>query len=254
MMGNNQIIQSRLFLQYDNIVHGISTKPGSNAPPPYFNNLSFHVGDDKENVKSNRDMFFGALEIDQSNLAIPGQIHSENVKIINNPGFYPETDALITQSENVFLIISTADCHSILINDPAKKIIAAVHSGWRGTQKKILTKTLNIMTDEMGCAKEDMLFFIGPGISSNNFEVGSEVSELFESRFVHSKNGKYFVDLKAHILGQLQGCGIQPGSIDTYPLCTYNEKDLLHSYRRDKEKSGRMFSVIGMKGQPGAAG
>jgi copper oxidase (laccase) domain-containing protein len=70
---------------------------------------------------------------------------------------------------------------------------------------------------------------------------------LFESKFVYRKNGKFFVDLKAHIRNQLQESGIQSRRIDTYPLCTYNEKDLLHSYRRDKEKSGRMFSVIGMR-------
>lgn len=243
----NNIIKSELLSQFPDLIHGISTKLGGNEQPPYYNNLSYYVGDDKEQVKMNRDTFFRSLGIDQQNLAIPQQIHSGNVRIINQPGFYRDTDALITQSKNIFLIISTADCYSILINDPITVTIAAVHSGWRGTEKKILTRTLNIMLTELKCKAEDLYIFVGPGISKSHFEVGREVAEMFDRKFVSKANEKIYVDLKSHINEQLYNFKFNPSNVEIFPFCTFEEKDYLHSYRRDREKSGRMFSVIGMK-------
>lgn len=242
----NQIIKSTLLSQFPNIIHGISTKIGGNEQPPFYNNLSYYVRDNKEQVKKNRDIFFERLGIDQQNLAIPQQIHSDNVKIIDKPGYYRDTDALITQNKNIFLIISTADCYSIFIHDPITETVAAVHSGWRGTQKKILTKTLNIMLNDLKCRTDDMYIFVGPGISKSYFEVGKEVAEMFNKKFVSEIDGKIYVDLKAHINEQLHNFKFKTGNIEIFPSCTFEEQDYLHSYRRDREKSGRMFSVIGM--------
>jgi YfiH family protein len=243
----DQIIKSELLSQFPDIVHGISTKLSGYEQPPYYNNLSYYVGDDKEQVKNNRDIFFGRLGIDQQKLAIPQQIHSDNVRIIDQPGYYRDTDALITQNKNIFLIISTADCYSILIHDPETEIIAAVHSGWRGTQKNILTKTINIMLNDLKCRADNMYIFVGPGISKSHFEVGKEVAEMFDKKFVSEIDCKICVDLKAHINKQLNNFKFKSGKIEIFPFCTFEENDYLHSYRRDKERSGRMFSVIGMK-------
>lgn len=242
----NQIIKSELLSQFPDLIHGISTKIRGNEQPPFYNNLSYYVGDNKEQVKKNRDIFFGRLGIDQQNLAIPQQIHSDNVRIIDKLGYYRDTDALITQNKNIFLIISTADCYSILIHDPVTETIAAVHSGWRGTQKKILTKTINIMFHDLKCRADDLYIFVGPGISKSHFEVGREVAEMFDNKFVLAIQGKIYVDLKAHINEQLHNFRFKPSNIEIFPYCSFEEKDYLHSFRRDREKSGRMFSVIGM--------
>lgn len=240
------IIISKLFTDFPEVAHGISTKLGGNHQPPFYNNMSFKVGDSELNVNSNREMFFGSLGIDQKLLAIPQQVHSDRIQIVNKAGFYPETDGLITPSKDLYLIISTADCYSVLIYDPVKKITAAVHSGWRGTQKKIVTKAIEMMNKEFACEPEEMIVFVGPGISRDNFEVGREVAEMFSDEFVYRRNGSIYVDLREHILNQLNYFGISKTGF--YPGCTYNEKDYLHSFRRDREKSGRMFSVIGMRG------
>ncbi len=208
--------------------------------------MSFKVGDSEQNVKANRDKFFGTLGIDQNLLAIPRQVHSDKIMIADKPGFYPDTDGLITALPDLYLIVSTADCYSVLIYDPAKKIIAAVHSGWRGTQKKIVTKAIEMMKQEFGCKAEDLSVFVGPGISFDNFEIGKEVAEMFEEKFICAKNGKYYADLKDHIIDQLKTHGVRKTEI--FPNCTFDEKNYLHSYRRDRDKSGRMYSVIGMKG------
>jgi YfiH family protein len=241
------IIRSEILSRFPEITHGTSTKLGGNPSPPYYNNMSYKVGDDKESVKNNRDKFFRALGIDQMMLAIPQQIHSDEIGIINKPGYYAGRDGLITSNKNVFPIISTADCYNVMMYDSANKVIANIHSGWRGTQKKIVTKAANLMKKEFGTEGKNLYVFVGPGISRENFEVGEEVSKLFEEKYVLRKDGKYFVDLKADISDQLSSAGILNSHLEIYPHCSFNMKDYLHSYRRDRKKSGRMYSVIGMK-------
>jgi hypothetical protein len=246
MHEENIIIKSNLLSQFPGITHGISTKSGGFDKPPFFNNLSYVVGDDKNNVKSNREKFFGSLNIDMNNLAIPKQIHSSNIRIINESGSYPETDALITNSKNIFLVISVADCYPVLIYDRKNQIVSAVHSGWRGTQKRILTHAIKKMYDDFKSVPADLFVFIGPGISNEYFEVGEEVASQFDDKYCEGRNGKYFINLRANIIDQLDNMQIPANNIDIHPMCTYKEKDYLHSYRRDKDKSGRMFAVIGI--------
>ncbi len=170
--------------------------------------MSFKVGDEEQTVKNNRNKFFSSLGIDQNMLAIPQQIHSDKILVIDKPGYYKDTDGLITVTPDIYLIISTADCYSVLIYDKVNRAIGNIHSGWRGTQKKIVTKAVELMIKEVGSKTENLSVFIGPGISRNNFEVGSEVAEMFEKKFTETRNGKYFVDLKSHIIDQLNTLGI----------------------------------------------
>lgn len=245
MQENDSIIRSKLLSVFPELSHGISTKQGGNSP--FYNNMSFKVGDEEQAVKNNRNKFFGSLGIDQKMLAIPQQVHSDNIWVINKPGFYKNTDGLITVTPDIYLIISTADCHSVLIYDNVNRAIGNIHSGWRGTQKKIVAKAVELMINELGSKPENLSVFIGPGISRNNFEVGSEVAEMFDSKFIETRNRKYFVDLKSHIIDQLNTLGIANNQIEAYPYCTFMMRDYLHSFRRDRGKSGRMFSVIGMR-------
>jgi len=246
-MQNDVIIRSEILSRFTEITHGISTKLGGNPSPPYYNNMSFKVGDDEENVKGNRNKFFGALRIDQKLLAIPQQVHSDQIMIIDKPGYYEGSDGLITSGKNVYLIISTADCYSVMMYDSANKVIANIHSGWRGTQKGIVTKAVDKMKSEFGTKNDDLFVFIGPGISTENFEVGKDVAKLFEERYTERKNGKYFVDLKADISDRFNALGIDGSHLEIYPRCSFNMKNYLHSYRRDRNNSGRMYSVIGIK-------
>lgn len=243
------IIYSKLLLSFPEIIHGMSTIRGGCEQPPFYNNLSYWVGDDKQTVKQNRDNFFSSLNIDQEKLAIPQQVHSANVGIVEEPGYYRDFDALITNKEDVYLIISTADCYPVLVYDKTNRIISAIHSGWRGTEKKILTNAVKMMYDKFGSTAENLVVFIGPGISRDKFEVGKEVTVLFDKKYVNSTGDKFYIDLKSNLLDQLIALGIQNNNIEFSGLCTYCEEGYLHSYRRDREKSGRMFSVIGMKNE-----
>jgi polyphenol oxidase len=241
------IINPSIFSTNKNLICGLSTKLGGNPNPPFYNNLSFWVNDDKETVQKNRDIFFDNLGINQSLLAIPQQTHSDTVQIVTKPGYYRNTDGLITKEKNLFLIISTADCFPVLIYDRSKQVVAAIHSGWRGTQKEIIKKALNLMINELECKPENLFVFIGPGICAEHFEVGKEVAEMFKAEYVIKNSEKYYVKLKDIILQQIKSFYIPDENIESSTDCTYHNDALLHSYRRDKENSGRMFSVIGMK-------
>jgi YfiH family protein len=241
------VLKSKLLSQYPNVVQGMSTILGGSEDAPFYNNLSFWVGDSEHNVKQNRNKFFESLGIDQKHLAIPQQVHSADVKIVEVPGYYRTFDGLITNKKNVFLIISTADCFPVMIYDKSKQVIAGIHSGWRGTQKAIVPNGIEMMIKEFNSNLEDMLVYIGPGISRDKFEVGEDVANLFEIKYRAETNGKFFVDIKQVILDQLKDKGIPEENIEASELCSYCSSGYLHSYRRDRDKSGRMFCVIGMR-------
>jgi len=244
-----EIIRSKSLSKHRQLIHGVSTKAGGN--PPFFNNLSRHVGDEELIVKQNRDKFFGELGIDQTRLVHANQVHSNNVKIVSRPGLIKETDGLITDKKNLFLIISVADCLPVMIYDRKNNLAANIHAGWRGTQKKIVSRAMEILISECNSKPEDLEIFLGPCISQKNFEVGSEVAESFGDKFVSLKSGKYFVDIAGDNISQLKSFGLKDGQIEVNELCTYDSPDLLHSYRRDKKQSGRMFAVIGIRSNRG---
>lgn len=247
------IIKSEIFSQYPEILHGISTKGDGAAP--FYNNMSRFVGDELELVMKNRTEFYIALGISDlslENFAHANQIHSGDVTLViqggQNP--YPKTDALITNKQGVYLVISVADCLPVMLYDPKNKAIGNIHSGWRGTAQHIVTNTINKMKSEFGTDTQSLIAFIGPGISCENFEVGGEVAEVFDEKYIKphpTAAEKFLIDLKAIVKDELLASGIKETNIDLCKYCTFTETDMLHSYRRDKEKSGRMFSVIGLR-------
>jgi YfiH family protein len=241
-----KIIIPGIFRRFDNIVAGVSTKDGGVSPAPFFMNLSYKVGDVTENVNKNREIFFKALGIPLKRVTYQKQIHSSNSNYVSTPSFFKDSDALYTDLKNNFLAVSIADCIPVLLYEPGKKIISAVHSGWKGTCNKILTKNINLLIEKFNLDTKNLCAYIGPGISQKNFEVGKEVADLFSDSVKICRDGKYFIDLKKDNFMQLISLGVKEENIEVSPYCTYEESDLLHSYRRDGDKSGRMLCVIGM--------
>jgi len=242
-----KIIRPGVFKNFPEIIVGISTKAGGVSPAPYFMNLSYKVGDAAENVKANRNLFFDALGIPADRVSYQKQTHSTISKYISSPIFSDDSDALYTNVKNNYLAVSIADCIPILLYEPEKKIISAVHSGWKGTCNKILTKNIMILKKEFNIDENFLYAYIGPGISQKNFQVGNDVAELFDEGVKIFKDEKYYVDLKKDNFLQLISSGVKENNIEVSDLCTFENSDLLHSYRRDKDKSGRMLAIIGMK-------
>ena len=242
-----QIIKSRLFEKFPEIVFGISTKIGTVNNSPFHFNLSLTVGDDPEIVKSNREAFFNELGLTTAQIAIQKQVHSEVIALIDAPGPAGESDGMITDKFNLGLAVSTADCVPIFIYDKNKKVICGIHSGWRGTQKQILKKSLNLLSERFNSNPQDLYIFVGPSISQKNYEVGEEVASQFNRKYSMMINGKLSLDVVQANLDFIYDFGIPESQIEVSNLCSFNENELLHSFRRDGKISGRSLGVIAMR-------
>lgn len=242
------ILKPYIFNRYPEIIFGFSTKIGGNRNSTFDFNLSYSVGDDNSIVDYNRQLFLNALGLSTNTVGFQRQIHSDIIKTIDCAGDNGESDALITDKKNLGLAIIFADCTPIFIFDFKKKVIAAVHSGWRGTEQKILFKTLIKLQKDFASNPEDMVVYIGPSISAPNYEVGNEVAEKFDENYVLKKDGKLFLDVSGINYKILLDYGIPQNQIQKSELCTYEFKTLFHSYRRDGNKSGRSLGIIAIKG------
>ncbi|HRE40051.1 MAG TPA: peptidoglycan editing factor PgeF [Ignavibacteria bacterium] len=243
-----QIIQPEIFKKYENLNFGFSTIKGGISDPPYFLNLGLNTSDKNENIEQNRKLFFSYLNIPIDRINFQKQVHSDIVKYVESPGFSGECDAVWTDKKDIYLTISVADCVSVFLFEPVLNIIAGIHSGWKGTSLNIVGKTIDSIKTKYRNKILNFEVYIPPCISQKNFEVDKDVAELFNPEFVlfdEIKN-KFLIDLKKNVISQIKSSGINILNLESSDLCTFENIDLLHSYRRDREKSGRMFGVIGI--------
>jgi YfiH family protein len=241
------ILKPYIFQSFPEIIFGFSTKISTKAKSPYYFNLSYSVGDDKTIVDKNRKHFFEELGLSVEKVSFPRQTHSDIIRVVERGGDNGESDALITNKKNLGIAIIVADCSPIFIYDKKNKVIAAVHSGWRGTEKRILYRTMENLKSKFASVPENLIIYIGPSISQANYEVGTEVAEKFDSRYVNRVNGKLYLDVSGINYQMLLDFGVPINQIQKSELCTYEFNSLLHSYRRDVSVSGRSIGVIAIK-------
>lgn len=160
-----------------------------------------------------------------------------------------EADALITDGEHVALTVFTADCTPILLYDPVRRAIGAVHAGWRGTAINIVGKTVARMSAEYGCKPADIYAVIGPCISACCFETEDEVPEAMLAQLGESARpaitavgAKYHVDLKLINKLLLERAGVR--NVEVIKHCTACETDLFWSHRCMGLARGSLAAVI----------
>ncbi len=238
-----EIIQPEIFPK-DKIVSGVTTKNTLFEPYGLTFSVSKYVSESI--VKTNIEKLASYLNINPSNLKFLRQSHSDKICIVDK-NFQPTYgDALVTGYKGIVLAVKVADCAGILIFDPKNEIIAAVHSGWRGSNKRILHRTIELMHKEFGTNPQDLIAYISPLASGERYEVGEEVAKLFPRSTIKNSYGKYFFDNKRELLFQFEEIGVSRSNIEVSTLCTISSANL-HSYRREGERSGRMAVFIGMK-------
>ena len=242
------ILKPHIFKKFPEISFGFSTKAGSKKTDLFHFNMSYSVGDKKGNVDENRAQFFKLVGLTNSAVAFQKQVHEDKISEAENGGNCGESDALFTTKKNLGLAISTADCPAIFIYDNRKKVICGVHSGWRGTSKKILEKTVVKLTDQFNLKPSDLYCYISPSISQANYEVSLEVAKLFNEKDLYEEEGKYFLDLSKANYRMLINCGVKDSNIQVSQLCTFEFSSIFHSYRRWGKESGRALAIIAMKG------
>ena len=174
------------------------------------------------------------------------QVHSDVVHHASRQGeCLGQGDALVSGQPGVMIGVRTADCVPVLLVDPERRIVAAVHAGWRGTAQQIAAK----VAAEMAPQPATLLAVIGPCIGECCYEVGPEVSDRFRALFPEREDLSH-IDLAEANRRQLLAAGLPAANIEVAGLCTRCNLDL-HSFRRDKEASGRMVSAIGIRASAG---
>ncbi len=169
------------------------------------------------------------------------QIHSCIVLDAAEPG--EEGDALISDQAGVSVGIKTADCVPILLVDPSIPVVAAIHAGWRGSAENIAAAAVRQMAARWKTRPENLRAAIGPSIGACCYEVGAEVANRFERWIPMSKNRH--LDLPAVNERQLREAGV--ADIWKSGECTFCATDRFFSFRREREKAGRMLSFIGLQ-------
>jgi hypothetical protein len=175
------------------------------------------------------------------NLATLRQVHSAVcVQASGRAGVLGEGDALLENRPGSVVAVKTADCLPILRVDEGHGAVAAVHAGWRGTVAGIARRAVEAMRAEFGARPGELHAAIGPGIGKCCYEVGPEVAAQF------GQQGRAHVDLAAANRRQLMDAGVTPERIYASNLCTMCRCEEFHSFRRDKEAAGRMYSFAGI--------
>ena len=184
------------------------------------------------------------------------QVHGTDVLILDRPvsaadRFEGSWDALVTDQGRVLLTVRTADCVPVLIHDPVRQVVAAVHSGWRGTVAGIVPKTIERMIQRFGSDPRTIRLAIGPSIGPCCYEVDGPVLERVRTlpidwrQAVHERgDGRAMLDLRALVRTQAQAAGVPLQFIQSLDLCTACHTDLFYSYRREGAVIGTMFSGI----------
>lgn len=187
------------------------------------------------------------VDLRLEDLALPRQVHSDNVLFVTEAGRPECTDAVITDRPGLCVCVKTADCIPVLLYDTRKRVIAAVHAGWRGTVARIVQKTIEKMNPN---SPSDLHAIIGPGISLEWFEVGDEVYEAFRAEGfpmerIARKSDRWHIDLWEANRWVLEQMGVE--DIFVEGTCTRTSMDF-YSARRETINTGRNYNGIFING------
>ena len=191
------------------------------------------------------DRLLKEMNIKPTEIYTGQQMHTDHVVVVDNENgedfvygkTFKETDGMITSQPKVALLIKYADCTPIVLFDPIKRVQGIVHSGWRGTTKKIALTAIRKMETEFGCKREDMLVYVGPSIDQENYEVGPEVYEAFEDfknreSFFKPQGEKYQMSMTDANVEILLEAGIKVENMEVERASTYTDESL-HSARKE---------------------
>ncbi|MGM9607928.1 MAG: peptidoglycan editing factor PgeF [Oscillospiraceae bacterium] len=243
------------------VAHGFSTRLGGVSTGIYASlNLGTTRGDEPDRVRENYRRFCAAIGADVSGVIMTNQVHGTVIRTVGpddrRPDLYGreehECDGLITNVPGLALTVFSADCIPVLLYDPVRKVIAAVHAGWRGTAGDIAGKAARQMRTDYGCRPGDILAAIGPGISQCCFETHADVpeamtaalGELAKPYIISLENGKFKVGLKEINAALLRRAGLEPGHIEIADDCTACLPEKYWSHRVTQGERGSQAAML----------
>lgn len=264
-----EYLQFRKLLEYSDIIkHAYAIGLEPNFRTARAKNATPLTKEEYEKAVNDYKKLATSVGIDYINIAKPNQSHTKNIKVVekkvngNEPDFnlkeYEQIDGLVTDKKNIALATTNADCILLLFFDPTKRVIANVHSGWRGTLQRISVETINKMKSQYGCNPADIICCICPSIIKCHFKVHKDVQEPFYNEFKELKEineiivpveneNRWSIDTVRINQIILEQVGLKKENIIDCGICSVCNSDLIHSYRVEKEVYGLETALIELK-------
>ena len=251
-----EYLQFKKLLEFqDDLIHAYTLKT-------YEIGFKRYEKDSKAN--ESYDKLCKIFNINKKKLKYLDQQHTDNIceynkeKIIN----FKEADGIITNLPNIATSLTFSDCLAILLYDPKNKIIANIHSGWKGTTKRIGAKAVYKMINNYNCKAENIICCFGPSIRKDHFLVNDDVKEIFENEFQdiikyndiineteysNEKGKQYSIDTVLINKILLKELGLIDENIIDCNLCTVCNSNMFHSRRIEGEKYQANASLMMLK-------
>lgn len=260
-------LQFRRLLKYkDILVHAYSLGTDTNFRTSRGKNKKQLSPEEMQQAYKNYDKLCNAIGESYINIVKPNQDHTQNIQRVDKkinlsvPDFnlndYNSTDGLITAKKDILLATTNADCILLMFFDPVRKVIANVHSGWKGTLQRISVEAVRKMQKEYESCPEDIICCICPSIRKCHFEVEKDVEQLFRDEFKElnleliierKSEKKWNIDTVQINKEILKMAGLSEKNIIDSKICSVCNFDLIHSYRVEKEEYGLATAIIGLK-------
>jgi len=237
------------------VPHGFATRSGGVSEGRLASlNLGFTVGDVRERVEENYRRLATAVGAPLGALHTVKQVHGDRVLQAaggqNTPTLRPQlgdADALFTEQPGEWVGVSTADCVPVLLVDPEGKRVAAVHSGWRGTDADIAARAVEALVAR-GSRPERLLAAVGPAIQQCCYVVSEEMAKHFATRFgsdvVVARGDEFRLDLSRAVVLTLRRVGVKVAHMDVLQDCTSCDSGRFFSHRRDSGRTGRHINFV----------
>jgi YfiH family protein len=227
----------------------VATIPALDAVPGLVHGFERRLGPSGHETRdASRTRVAAALE-STGRLLLLTQVHGCAIETAPWAG-HPEADAGMAEGPGLLVGVETADCLPVLLVDPRRRAVAAVHAGWRGTADGIATRAVRALVTG-GSDPGDLLAALGPGIGPCCYEVGDELRAAFgydaEAVFRRGPRGKPHLDVRLANKRQLWRSDVRPENVHSVDECTYCRADLYHSFRRDGKRAGRMINYAGWR-------
>lgn len=244
------MIQSKLLSQFPELVQAVTDKSDGN--------FAFRF-EDKQKVIENRQRLFRKLDLDpEKTVAIKCQqsddyeiATSEDAGSFYDPQSGLELDALITTDKNLTLTLTIADCRPIILYDPEHKVVAMVHVGRNGAEKKLLQKVAQALVDKYTTDVNKLVMFMGPGISANSyvFENVDTLDTKVWGSYISKRADGYHLNPKNFVLSQALQIGLRDENIEVSDIDTYSDLNYYSNYRsyHQGDSEGRIIAVVCLK-------
>jgi len=269
--GGLSVFEADLLAGIPSLRHAFSTRRGGSGGGRFAGlNFSFRQGDEAEHVRANWAALSRAFGIAPERLLTVRQVHGNRIWVLDEAEPVPvsgggeagedapQCDAIVTSRPGIAIGVKTADCVPVLIADPVRRVIAAVHAGWQGTARRIVEQVCAALEARFACRREDLLAAIGPAIGPCCYEVDDRVREAmaglpgFERIFSPGETpGRWQLDLALANRLQLRSAGVPASRVAAANLCTACRPDLFFSHRGSGGKTGRHFNFLLLDGEPG---